>query len=105
MPFPAKEKDELFEKIKKGQVDFIIHKEFGKVSNEAVDLIKSMLSLDAKKRPTAVQILENPWISKNHLENEGLGEEIIQKLKNFKSQPLFKRTVMNIFVKMASQGE
>ena len=39
MPFPAKDKDELFEKIKKGQVDFFIHKEFGRVSNEAIDLI------------------------------------------------------------------
>lgn len=52
MPFPARDKEELFIKIIRGQFTFK-HKEFEKVSEEGKDLITKLLHLSPSHRLTA----------------------------------------------------
>jgi calcium/calmodulin-dependent protein kinase I len=39
--------------------------DFKHVSNEGKDFLKSMLALNPKKRPSAKQLLEHPWLNNN----------------------------------------
>lgn len=108
MPFPAKSRTELFDKITDGKYNFD-HKEFYKVSPEAKDLITQMLKLSASKRPSAAKILEHPWFSKfNEKEqssDEGLDIDVLMRLKSYKGETFFKRAAMNILVKMSSEDQ
>jgi serine/threonine protein kinase len=63
MPFPATTQEELEVRVRSQDVNFR-HKSFRKVSEEAKQLISSLLQKDGSKRPTAMQILDHPWFSK-----------------------------------------
>lgn len=51
----------MFEKIKRGQYCFD-EDAWGGISNEAKDLISGLLQLDPRKRLTATQALQHPWV-------------------------------------------
>ena len=108
MPFPAKSRAELFDKITDGTYNFN-HKEFYKVSPEAKDLITQMLKLSPSKRPSAAKILEHPWFkkfnSKEQSSDEGLDIDVLMRLKSYKGENFFKRAAMNILVKMSSEDQ
>lgn len=108
MPFSAKEESELFEKITNAKYGFA-HKEFRHVSDEAKDLIRKMLVIDPKQRPTALQILEHSWFSKFTTTQTPsdtvphFDDEVFERLRMFKGETFFKRAAMNILVKMLSK--
>lgn len=110
MPFPARTREELFQKIERGKFTFD-HKEFAKVSKEGKDLINHLLVLDPKKRFTASEILKHPWFEKNSEKNEVVAEddaldsEVFKRLKTYKAESFLKRAAMNIFVKMTTEKE
>ena len=63
-PFIEDDQSELFRKISKSEFEF--HEEdFNKVSNEAKDLISSLLEVNPKKRLSAREALEDLWICSN----------------------------------------
>jgi len=49
-------------RIRTGQYDFP-SAEWKHVSNEAKDLIRSLLQTEAQKRPTIDQVMQNKWIA------------------------------------------
>lgn len=110
MPFPARTRDELFDKIERGSFNFH-HKEFTKVSKEGKDLITKLLVLEPKKRMPANEILKHPWFEKHtgstivEQEDEALDEEVFKRLKSYKGESFLKRAAMNIFVKMTTESE
>ena len=53
-------------RIRTGQYDFP-KTEWKHVSNEAKDLIRSLLQTEAQKRPTIDQVMQNKWIAVNHI--------------------------------------
>ena len=73
-PFDEENQDDLFRVIRKGKYEF--HDEYwGQVSSEAKDLIKSMLTVEPKRRASAKQALEKAWIHReeHHLTKMDLG--------------------------------
>jgi len=61
-PFYSQDDDEVFDQILAGDFDF--PKSMWKnVSEEAVDLVKKLMTVDPKKRLTARQTLEHPWLA------------------------------------------
>jgi len=62
-PFYGKNDNEIFEKVKKGQLNFK-QKIWQEISDDAKNLIKSLLEFDYNLRPTAEQALEHPWFLK-----------------------------------------
>jgi serine/threonine protein kinase len=61
-PFYDEDQKKLFEKIKKGKFHF--HEDYwSRMSPDAIDLIKKMMTVDQKKRWTADQLLEHKWIT------------------------------------------
>ena len=53
----------LFARIQRGEYDFP-EEEWDVVSEEAKDLIRSLLKRDARKRLTAEEVLTHPWITR-----------------------------------------
>lgn len=60
-PFYAESNAELFDQIKKGQLEFP-PEQWDCISDMAKDLIKKILTVEPSKRITAESILEHPWI-------------------------------------------
>ena len=71
-PFYSKDEEELKQKICSMKYDFN-YPEFNKISNDAKELIASML-VDKESRPSVTQILNHKWIKENapHSTNEVL---------------------------------
>jgi calcium/calmodulin-dependent protein kinase (CaM kinase) II/calcium/calmodulin-dependent protein kinase I len=95
-PFIESTQRDLFRKIRKGEYEF--HEEYwGTVSSEAKDLISSLLTVDANKRLTAGNALENPWITGDDakLANKDLGVNL-QKFRNFNAKRKFRAAVNSI---------
>lgn len=66
LPFNANNNKELFEKIKLGQYD-TIKAPFDKVSQEAIDLIRSLIRLKPNERLSAFDALNHVWFKKVQL--------------------------------------
>jgi len=62
-PFYGESLPEVFEQIMKAEFDFP-DPYWTNISNDAKDLIKKLLVVDAKKRLTASQALQHPWLLK-----------------------------------------
>ena len=62
-PYVGAKKEEIFHSIEKGSLKFN-HPIWERLSGESKDFIKSALERDFTKRPTALQLLEHPWIKK-----------------------------------------
>ena len=68
-PFFSDDEEELREKICSMKYDFN-YPEFDKVSKDAKDIIKSIF-VESKKRPSASDILNTPWIKQNAPNSSG----------------------------------
>jgi len=60
-PFYADNDAQLYEKIKKGEFEFL-RPYWDPISDTAKDLIKRMLTVDPKQRITCAGALEHPWL-------------------------------------------
>ena len=60
-PFYADNDALLYEKIKKGEYEFL-RPYWDPISDEAKDLIRRMLTVDPKQRITCQGCLEHPWL-------------------------------------------
>ena len=79
-PFNAKTDDEIFKKIQKGVFVFP-DEEWKKVSPEAKKFVQRMLTLKPASRPTADELLKDPWFSAS-LPKEIDTKTNVQALKN-----------------------
>lgn len=105
-PFIEQNQRELFKKIKKGQYEF--HVEYwGDVSTDAKDLISSLLTTEPRRRLSAVEALNNPWIngSSELLEGKDLGANLAE-FKKFNAKRKLKHAVLTLIAtnKMTSLG-
>ncbi|CAD8061124.1 unnamed protein product [Paramecium sonneborni] len=85
---------QLFNNIKSGQYNFI-RKEFISLSIEAQELIKSMLQYDPKKRPSAQQILDDPWIKLKASEDK-ISVDVLNELRKFRNESNMRAAIMQL---------
>lgn len=92
-PFIENNQRDLFRKIRRGEYEF--HEEYwGTVSNEAKNLIASLLTVDCAKRLDAAQALQNVWICGDDaaLAGKDLGKNL-KALTAFNAKRKFKAAV------------
>jgi len=65
-PFYDDDEPKLFKKIISGVFQFD-SPFWDPVSDAAKDLVTQMLTLDPRKRPTASELLEHPWINSSEV--------------------------------------
>mmetsp|Transcript_17943 Transcript_17943/g.26013 ORF Transcript_17943/g.26013 Transcript_17943/m.26013 type:complete len:348 (+) Transcript_17943:104-1147(+) len=106
-PFIESNQRELFRKIRKGQFEF--HAEYwGAVSDDAKDLISSLLTVDSKKRYSADQALASKWMQKDNEELAAVDLGVnLAEFKKFNARRKFKGAVQAVILaqKMTSLGE
>jgi serine/threonine protein kinase len=86
-PFRGKKKPEIFEQIKKCDINYE-----GDASPDAIQFCKKMLCLDKSIRASAKDLLNHPWLLKNtqklKVESEAL-LNVGNNLKEFRSASVF----------------
>jgi serine/threonine protein kinase len=106
-PFIENNQRDLFRKIRKGEYEF--HEEYwGTVSEEAKDLISSLLTVDPVTRLDAEEALQNPWIRYDDdvLARRDLGVNL-KELTKFNAKRKFKAAVSTVMAvnKLQSLGK
>lgn len=106
-PFIEKNQRDLFRKIRRGEYEF--HEEYwGAVSQDAKNLISSLLAVDPKKRLAAEEALSNNWIMGDDAElaKKDLGANL-DKFKEFNAKRKFKAAVKSVMIvnKLSSLGQ
>jgi calcium-dependent protein kinase len=75
-PFTGENDDEIYCSVKRGKINFD-EEEWDYVSNDAKDLIKKLLTIDIKKRFSAKEALNHPWIVNMKNQGEKLDKNIL----------------------------
>ena len=100
-PFDGNNSADVFAKIKAGKFAFPKN-----TSDECNDLLRKMICVDPKKRISAKEALQHPWLRKilqipDH-EAQTLDPETIKQLKLFKASSKLRQAALNVLVKMIS---
>lgn len=104
MPFTGSEQNQL-QNIVAGK--YSMKKErWGYLSKEAVDFVRSLLRVDPKKRLTAQQALEHPFISNKHFGNKlQVDSTVVEALCDFGHHAKFRRCCLFIMAWSLSSEE
>ena len=103
-PFHGTNKEETIRKINNQPIAFSsnsmcvnVAPVWTRVSSEGKDLIKRLLEHDYKKRPTAAEALEDPWMKKFSNNEEEKKDQIfigLRNLESFVTQMTFQKAVL-----------
>lgn len=102
-PFNGKNETEIFKKIKDGK--YIFKETQGHaVSKEAKRFISRILVVDYKNRPSAEELLSDPWL-KAEVSDKNIGVAVIDNLRNFKTDYTLQKAIMIYFVNFFDLNE
>ena len=103
-PFGGDTDSEIMEKVAKGKFD-LKSSPFDKISNEAINLIKSCLTMDVDKRISAEEALKHPWFQNNkskelynEIKNTNTIKKLVENLKNYHSNSVITETALAYLV-------
>lgn len=94
-PFYNENQAALFEQIKRGSYDFP-EPYWSKVSDNAKDLVRKMMTVDPKKRFTIDQCLAHPWIANSGENKSEEIEGLVQSMKKWNTSRLFRKAAMGV---------
>ncbi|GAB2294160.1 Calcium-dependent protein kinase 24 [Dionaea muscipula] len=95
-PFWAETEEGIAHAIVKGVIDFE-RDPWPRVSEEAKDLVKSMLDQNPYSRLSVKEVLEHPWIQNaNKIPDVPLGENVMTRIKQFYLMNKFKKKVLRV---------
>eukprot|EP00262_Sarcandra_glabra_P012600 TRINITY_DN327_c0_g1_i4.p1 TRINITY_DN327_c0_g1~~TRINITY_DN327_c0_g1_i4.p1 ORF type:complete len:528 (-),score=86.13 TRINITY_DN327_c0_g1_i4:399-1982(-) len=104
-PFWAETEQGVAQAIIRSVIDFK-RDPWPKVSDNAKDLVKRMLDPDPKKRLTAQEVLEHPWLQNaKKAPNVPLGETVKARLKQFSVMNKFKKRALRVVAEHLSVEE
>ena len=93
-PFYQEDQNELFAAIIEGDYDFP-SPDWDEVSDEAIDLVKKLLTLNPKKRLTAKQVLEHPFMTAEQVKMTP-NTIALEKLKAYNAKRRFKKAILAV---------
>ncbi|XP_043690907.1 calcium-dependent protein kinase 20-like [Telopea speciosissima] len=104
-PFWAETEQGVAQAIIRSVVDFR-RDPWPKVSDNAKDLVKKMLDPDAKRRFTAQQVLDHPWLQNSKkAPNVNLGETVRARLRQFSVMNKLKKRALRVIAEHLSVEE
>uniref|UniRef100_A0ACD5USF4 Uncharacterized protein n=1 Tax=Avena sativa TaxID=4498 RepID=A0ACD5USF4_AVESA len=102
-PFWAETEKGIFDAILVGQLDFS-SSPWPTISESAKDLITKMLNTDPRKRITAVQALEHPWL-KGGASDRPIDSAVLLRMKQFKAMNKLKQLALKVIAENLSPEE
>uniref|UniRef100_A0A1J3D0N8 non-specific serine/threonine protein kinase n=1 Tax=Noccaea caerulescens TaxID=107243 RepID=A0A1J3D0N8_NOCCA len=104
-PFWAESEQGVAQAILRGIIDFK-REPWPNISETAKSLVRQMLEPDPKRRLTAKQVLEHPWIQNaKKAPNVPLGDVVRSRLKQFSVMNRFKRKALRVITEFLSTEE
>ncbi|XP_034687435.1 calcium-dependent protein kinase 8-like isoform X2 [Vitis riparia] len=104
-PFWAETEQGVAQAIIRAVVDFK-RDPWPKVSDKAKELVKKMLDPDPKKRLTAQEVLDHPWLQDaKSVPNVSLGESVKARLKQFSMMNKLKKKALQVMAEHLSMEE
>lgn len=94
-PFYAENNRELYRQIKAARYSFP-PAYWGHVSQSAKDLITQLLVVDPKKRLTAQQVLDHPWVRSDVATNQAFSNDHLEQMKRTQARTKLRRGVQLI---------
>ena len=99
-PFNGDDDDEILEAVLKGQFEFP-KDEWESVSDKAKNLIKKMLTVDPKKRISALDSLQDVWFKENEEKSDvdkKLSKSLLKNMKKFKKNRQFEKATIAFII-------
>lgn len=104
-PFWGDNEQSIFEAILSGHVDYT-SEPWSSISNDAKELVSSMLQVDPKARPSAAAILAHPWVRiDGNASDEPIDITVIARMKQFKDTNKFKKVALKVIAESLSEEE
>nr|BAX24557.1 calcium dependent protein kinase isoform 2 [Nicotiana benthamiana] len=104
-PFWAETEKGIFDAILKGHIDFE-SEPWPSVSSSAKDLVRKMLTKDPKKRITAAQVLEHPWLKEGgDASDKPLEGAVLSRMKQFRAMNKLKKLALKVIAENLSAEE
>ncbi|KAH9651779.1 calcium-dependent protein kinase 33 [Citrus sinensis] len=97
-PFWAETEQGVALAILKGEIDFQ-RDPFPSISSSAIELVRRMLTLDPKRRITAAQVLEHPWLKESgEASDKPIDTAVIFRMKQFTAMNKLKKLALKVIV-------
>ncbi|KAJ9551293.1 hypothetical protein OSB04_015338 [Centaurea solstitialis] len=106
-PFYGEKEKEIFDAILNAEkvLDMDSHP-WPSISNNARELVRKMLSVDPKKRPTASDVLKDKWMVENGEDPDNqIDSELLARMKHFKALNEFKKLALKIIADIIPHEE
>ncbi|CAN6287204.1 unnamed protein product [Urochloa humidicola] len=104
-PFWAETEQGVARAILRGSLD-LQREPWPRISEGAKSLVRQMLQMDPKKRPTAQQVLEHPWVQNaRKAPNVPLGDVVRARLQQFSAMNKLKKKAMRVIAEHLSVEE
>lgn len=95
-PFWAETEQGVARAILRGSLD-LTREPWPRISDGAKSLVRQMLQMDPRKRPTAQQVLEHPWLQNaRKAPNVPLGDVVRARLQQFSAMNKLKKKAMRV---------
>ncbi|CAE6136383.1 unnamed protein product [Arabidopsis arenosa] len=103
-PFWADNEKGIFVEILKGEIDFV-SQPWPFISDSAKDLVKKMLTEDPKRRITAAEVLEHPWIKGGEAPDKPIDSTVLSRMKQFRAMNKLKKLALKVSAESLSEEE
>ncbi|GFP97738.1 calcium-dependent protein kinase 29 [Phtheirospermum japonicum] len=105
-PFWAETEKGIFEEIMGGHVDLQSSPPWPSISNGAKDLIRRMLTVDPKKRITAAEALEHPWLKEDgEASDKPIDSAVLIRMKQFRAMNKLKKLALMVIAENLSEED
>ncbi|GAB4830867.1 Calcium-dependent protein kinase 15 [Ancistrocladus abbreviatus] len=104
-PFWAETQHGMFDAIIEGKFDLENHP-WPSISDSAKDLVRRMLTQDPKKRVTAAEVLEHPWIKEDgDASDKPIDSAVLSRMKQFRAMNKLKKLALKVIALNLSEDE
>ncbi|WCJ35056.1 Calcium-dependent protein kinase [Euphorbia peplus] len=104
-PFWGENEKGIFDAILKGHLD-LQSLPWPKISASAKDLVRKMLARDPKKRITAAQALEHPWLKVDgEASDKPIDSAVLIRMKQFRAMNKLKKLALKVIAENLSEEE
>jgi calcium-dependent protein kinase len=104
-PFWAETEQGIFDAVLRGITDFE-SEPWPSISGVAKDLVKKMLEHDPKKRLTAADVLNHPWIREDgEAPDKPLDSTVLVRMKQFRAMNKLKKVALKVIAESLSEEE
>ncbi|XAR61610.1 Non-specific serine/threonine protein kinase [Bertholletia excelsa] len=104
-PFWAQKEQDIFKEILKGQIDFETQP-WPSISAGAKNLVRKMLSMDPRKRISAAEALEDPWLKEGgEASDVPLDNAVLKRMKQFRAMNKMKKLALRVIAENLGEEE